>query len=127
MRPAALLAWRATRRAPTVTQCATDWGLELARKELPVADGDWAALLSPDELLEDLLACLDGAGLAKRQFREIARVAGLVHPGLPHARKGARQLQASSGLVYEVLREHDPENLLLEQARSGHSSRSAPP
>ena len=116
---AALLAWRATRRAPaTVTQCATDWGLELmTRKELPVADGDWAALLSPDELLEDLLACLDGAGLAKRQFREIARVAGLVHPGLPHARKGARQLQASSGLVYEVLREHDPENLLLEQAR----------
>ena len=116
---AALLAWRATRRAPaTVTQCATDWGLELmTRKELPVADDDWAALLSPDELLEDLLACLDGAGLAKRQFREIARVAGLVHPGLPHARKGARQLQASSGLVYEVLREHDPDNLLLEQAR----------
>ena len=86
---AALLAWRATRRAPaTVTQCATDWGLELmTRKELPVADDDWAALLSPDDLLEDLLACLDGAGLAKRQFREIARVAGLVHPGLPHARR----------------------------------------
>lgn len=116
---AALLAWRMTRRAPaTITQCATDWGLELVtRGALPVADDEWPALLSPDNLLEDLLACLDGAGLARRQFREIARVAGLVHPGRPHARKAARQLQASAGLVFDVLTEHDPENLLLAQAR----------
>ena len=116
---AALLAWRATRAAPvTVTQSVNDWGLELVtRGRLPVDDGEWAALLSPDGLLEDLLSCLDGSGLARRHFREIARVSGLVHQGLPGARKGQRQLQASAGLVFDVLTEHDPGNLLLEQAR----------
>ncbi|QDV05622.1 putative ATP-dependent helicase Lhr [Planctomycetes bacterium Poly30] len=116
---AALLAWRATRRqAITITQSVSDWGVELlTRKDLPVGDEDWRALLSPDDLLEDLLRCLDGAGLAKRHFREIARVAGLIHPGMPGARKGQRQLQASAGLIFEVLTEHDPENLLLLQAR----------
>ncbi|MEM9378985.1 MAG: ligase-associated DNA damage response DEXH box helicase [Planctomycetota bacterium] len=116
---AALLAWRATRRASvTITQSVNDWGIELvARRDLPIADGAWRELLAPDDLLDDLLACLDGAGLARRHFREIARVAGLVHPGMPGRRKGERQLQASAGLVYDVLAEHDPENLLLEQAR----------
>lgn len=116
---AALLAWRATRkRSMTVTQSASDWGVELlCRDELPVDDDGWRELLSPEGLLGDLLSCLDGGGLAKRHFREIARVAGLVHPGMPGQRKGQRQLQASSGLVYEVLKEHDPGNLLLEQAR----------
>ncbi|MGD2018395.1 MAG: ligase-associated DNA damage response DEXH box helicase [Planctomycetota bacterium] len=116
---AALLAWRATRAARlTVTQSVNDWGLELVtRGRLPVDDDGWEALLTPDGLLEDLLACLDGSGLARRHFREIARVAGLVHQGLPGARKGQRQLQASAGLVFDVLSEHDPENLLLEQAR----------
>ena len=116
---AALLAWRATRAARvTVTQSVNDWGLELVtRSELPVGDDKWAALLTPDGLLDDLLACLDGSGLARRHFREIARVAGLVQQGLPGARKGQRQLQASAGLVFDVLSEHDPGNLLLEQAR----------
>lgn len=116
---AALLAWRATRRAKaTITQSVSDWGIELvARRELPVADGEWEELLSPQGLLDDLLACLDGTGLARRHFREIARVAGLVHPGMPGQRKGQRQLQASAGLIFDVLVEHDPENLLLEQAR----------
>jgi ATP-dependent Lhr-like helicase len=116
---AALLAWRATRAARvTVTQSVNDWGLELVtRGQLPVGDDEWAALLTPEDLLEDLLACLDGSGLARRHFREIARVAGLVQQGLPGARKGQRQLQASAGLVFDVLSEHDPENLLLEQAR----------
>ena len=46
-----------------------------------------------------------------------AGVSGLVSPGIPHAGKSAKQLQASSGLFYEVFREYDPENLLLHQAR----------
>jgi ATP-dependent Lhr-like helicase len=54
--------------------------------------------------------------MAKRQFRELARVAGLVFPGFPRAGKTARQLQASSGLFFDVLRRYDPGNLLLEQA-----------
>ena len=46
-----------------------------------------------------------------------ARVSGLVSPGMPHAGKSAKQLQASSGLFYEVFREYDPGNLILLQAR----------
>jgi ATP-dependent Lhr-like helicase len=54
--------------------------------------------------------------LARRQFREIARVAGLVHPGLPGSHKSAKQLQASSGLFFDVFREYDPTHPLLAQA-----------
>ncbi|MEP6944208.1 MAG: DNA ligase-associated DEXH box helicase, partial [Betaproteobacteria bacterium] len=52
----------------------------------------------------------------RRQFREIARVAGLVFQGYPGQGKSARALQASSGLVYDVFAEYDPQNLLLMQA-----------
>ena len=55
--------------------------------------------------------------MARRQFRDIARIAGLVFQGYPGARKMERQLQASSGLIFDVLREYDPSNLLLDQAR----------
>lgn len=55
--------------------------------------------------------------LARRQFRDIARIAGLVDPGAPRRGKTARQLQVSSGLMFDVLMRHDPDNLLLEQAR----------
>ena len=55
--------------------------------------------------------------LAKRQFRGVARVAGLVFEGYPGSRKTQGQLQTSSGLLYEVFRKWDPDNLLLQQAR----------
>jgi ATP-dependent Lhr-like helicase len=56
--------------------------------------------------------------LARRRFREIARVAGLVFTGYPGAPKSTRQLQASSSLFYEVFRKYDADNLLLNQAQS---------
>jgi ATP-dependent Lhr-like helicase len=73
-------------------------------------------LLTPDRLTEDILASLNAGELSKRAFREIARVAGLVHPGMPGQGKTAKQLQASSNLFYQVFREYDPGNLLLGQA-----------
>jgi ATP-dependent helicase Lhr and Lhr-like helicase len=54
--------------------------------------------------------------MARRQFREIARVAGLI-AGHGAGRKGDRNLQASAGLLFDVLEEHDPANMLLAQAR----------
>ena len=50
-----------------------------------------------------------------RQFRQIARVAGLVNGGYPGQRKSASHLQASSNLFYDAFREYDPDNLLLVQ------------
>jgi ATP-dependent Lhr-like helicase len=54
--------------------------------------------------------------LARRQFREIARIAGLTLRNHPGAEKSSRQLQASSGLLFDVLRRYEPGSLLLAQA-----------
>jgi ATP-dependent Lhr-like helicase len=112
---AALVAWRVARSRPaTFTLAATDWGFELSGREcLPADEREWRRLLSPANLLEDLLACLNTTEMARRHFREIARVAGLV----PGARRTNRQTQASAGLIYDVLLEHDGANMLLAQAR----------
>jgi ATP-dependent Lhr-like helicase len=80
-------------------------------------DGEWLhALFDPSNLAQDLVASLNATALAKRQFREIARIAGLIFEGVPHQRKTSRQMQASSGLFYEVFTKYDPDNLLIAQA-----------
>ena len=66
---------------------------------------------------QHVLDCLNASELAQRRFREIARIAGLVFQGFPGAGKSAKQLQASSGLFFEVFRKYDQGNLLLEQAQ----------
>lgn len=116
---AALAAYRLSRRRPqTFTLAANDYGLELVSPDPFDLDADGIhELLDPARLADDVMESLNAAELAKRQFREVARVAGLVNPGLPHSGRTAKQLQASSGLFYDVFREHDPGNLLLWQAR----------
>jgi ATP-dependent Lhr-like helicase len=97
---------------------ANDYGAELltSRPIEPTAEL-MRSLLRRENLGADLLASLNFSEVARRQFREIARIAGLVFQGYPGARKLERQLQASSGLIFDVLRQYDPENLLLDQAR----------
>jgi ATP-dependent Lhr-like helicase len=116
---AALLAYRLAQLAPaTYTFACNDYGLDLLAPEpAPLAEALEAGLLSPAHLLHDITASLNAAELARRQFREIARVAGLVFGGFPGASKTVRQLQASSGLLYDVFMRHDPDNLLLRQAQ----------
>ena len=84
----------------------------------PVLDRSAFAERSADgaDLLHDVLASLNSSELARRRFREIARVAGLVFTGYPGAPKSTKQLQASSGLFYDVFRQYDPANRLLGQA-----------
>ena len=115
---AALLAWRISRHQKiTFSLAANDYGLELlAPQEAPLERALASGLLSADNLLDDVPASLNATEMAKRQFREIARVAGLVFPGLPRSGKTARQLQASSGLFFDVFQRYDPGNLLLSQA-----------
>ncbi len=114
-----LVAFRMTRAAPrTISAFATDYGFELlAPTPFEVSEADWRRYLCTDNLLEDVLACVNGTELARRQFRDIARVAGLIFSGYPGARKSTRQLQASSGLLFDVFAQYDPANLLLDQAR----------
>src|SRR5690606_28263497 len=114
-----LLAWRLARLQPLSFSIAVnDYGLELLSAsfvDYPQALGP--ALFSDDNLLEEVLASLNAGELARRRFREIAQIAGLVFSGYSGAGKSARQLQASSSLFYEVFSQHDPDNLLLTQAQ----------
>lgn len=115
---ASLLAWRMGQHQPlTFSIAVNDYGFEL----LAATEVDWSqwlkpALFSQGDLLHDVLASLNAGELARRRFREIARIAGLVFSGYPGAQKSARQLQASSGLFFDVFRQYDPANLLLTQA-----------
>ena len=95
-----------------------DYGFELL-SDLPIEidDAMIRSMLSVENLTHDIMASINAGEMVKRQFREVARVAGLVHPGMPNAGRTNRQLQASSGLFYEVFREYDPRNMLLHQAQ----------
>ncbi|RRS06005.1 ligase-associated DNA damage response DEXH box helicase [Aquabacterium soli] len=127
---ASLLAWRAaSHRAGTFSIAVTDYGLEL----LSATEVDWAQGLpgwlggepgadgiDPAQerslLLREVMASLNASELARRRFREIARVSGLIFQSHPGEKRSNKQLQASSSLFYEVFRQHDPANLLLRQA-----------
>ena len=136
---AGLLAWRAARHeAGTFSLAFNDYGLELLSAK-PI---DWAARLpamlhGPGKaidsvafsacpvsaegqfdqfFLDEVLQSLNATELARRRFREIARIAGLIFQSHPGERRSARQLQASASLYYEVFRQYDPDNRLLAQA-----------
>ncbi len=120
---ASLLAWRAAQpEQATFSIAINDYGLELLSAK-PIA---WAerlpALLAPPPepalLLPEVLASLNATELARRRFREIARIAGLIFQSHPGERQSNRQLQASAGLFYEVFQKYDPANLLLAQAEA---------
>jgi len=117
---ASLFAWRLARHAPnTFSLSVNDHGFELLSAEpVDLASLHDGSLFAADHLLDDVLASLNSSELAQRRFREIARVSGLVFSGYPGAPKSMRQLQASSGLFYEVFRKYDAGNLLLTQAQA---------
>lgn len=114
-----LLAYRMSRESPrTITVTTNDYGLELLSPQpLDATPERWREWLSPQNLIDDLLSALNASELARRKFREIARIAGLVLTNYPGAPASMKQLQASAGLIFDVFREYDPGNLLLLQAR----------
>jgi ATP-dependent Lhr-like helicase len=115
---AALFAFRMSRDVPqTFALACNDYGFELLSPEpIDIERHLTQGLLSDQHLAEDIPASLNSVEMAKRQFREIARIAGLVFQGFPGTNKSAKQLQASSGLFYDVFARYDPENRLLRQS-----------
>jgi len=116
----AVLSLRLSRIQPmSITAVGNDYGIELLTEE-PIAldEPAWRALLSPERLVEDLIESVNESELARRQFREIARIAGLTSTGYPGERVSARHTQASSDMFFDVFSEFDPSNLLLAQART---------
>lgn len=116
---AALLAARFARLAPrTFAFSCNDYGLELACEQpfAPTLE-EWRAALSTERLGEDLLECLNAAELSRRQFRDIAKIAGLILPTYPGEQRRLRHVQASSDMFFDVLTQFDPTSMLLDQAR----------
>ncbi len=116
---AAVTALRLARiRAATFSIAASDYGYELVAPGRADMEGLMdAALFSPAGLMEDALEGLALSRMARLQFREVARVAGLVLQTYPGASRPARQVQASSTLLFDVLSEFEPSSPLLAQAR----------
>lgn len=116
---AALVAQRWGRlHANTFSYAANDYGFVLNPAQPVEVDAELLqSLLSPDRLFDDLRESLNLGELARRQFREIAKIAGLLPPSMPgRAQRSTRQLQASSGLIFDVLQRYDPGHMLLELA-----------
>ena len=115
---ASLLAYRISKLVPiTFSIAMNDYGFELLSDQpLPVNEENIKALFDPKDWYVDLQRSVNAAELGKRKFRDIAVIAGLIFQGYPGAQKKQRHLQNSTSLIYEVLMEHEPRHLLLQQA-----------
>ncbi len=78
---------------------------------------DMDALFHPDMLGDDLEAWLDESPLMKRTFAQCAQISGMIARRLPGKEKTGRQVTFSTDLIYDVLRSHEPDHILLQAAR----------
>ena len=78
---------------------------------------DMDALFHPDMLGDDLEEWLDESPLMKRTFAQCAQISGLIARRLPGKEKTGRQVTFSTDLIYDVLRSHEPDHILLQAAR----------
>ena len=115
---AAVLAYRISRITPiTFSFAMNDYGFELLSDQpIPIDDSNAYQLFSPENLFEDIQRSLNSVEMAKRKFRDIAVIGGLIFQGFPGEQKKARHLQSSASLLFKVFSEYEPQNLLLRQA-----------
>ena len=116
---ASLLAYRMAERTPiSFTMSYNDYGFELLSPDpIPLNEALADGLFASDDLTAEIEESLNETEMARRQFREIARVAGLVFTGFPGNPKSLREIQASAGLIYDVLETYEPDHPLRRQAR----------
>lgn len=88
------------------------WGMEDMRGL------DMAGIFHPDMLGDDLEEWLDESALMKRTFAHCALISGLIHRNLPGSEKNSRQVTFSTDLIFDVLRSHEPDHILLQATRA---------
>jgi ATP-dependent Lhr-like helicase len=115
---ASLLSYRISLLAPiTFSLAYNDYGFELlSDKEVDIGmvlDND---LFSAEYLLDDLQKSLNSTEMARRKFRDIAVISGLVFTGYPKKGIKMKHLQSNSQLLFEVFRDYEPDHLLFQQA-----------
>ncbi|HXB33380.1 MAG TPA: helicase-related protein, partial [Puia sp.] len=115
---AALLAYRISQTVPISFSFAmNDYGFELLSDQpIPLDDANCYELFSPDDLTADIQRSVNSAEMARRKFRDIAVIGGLIFQGYPGEHTKARHLQSSASLLFNVFSEYDPNNLLIRQA-----------
>lgn len=115
---AALLAYRISRITPiTFSFAMNDYGFELLSDQpIPVDDTNVYELFTQENLLRDIQHSANATEMAKRKFRDVSVIGGLIFQGYPGEHKKARHLQSSASLLFKVFSEYDPNNLLLRQA-----------
>ena len=115
---AAVLAYRIGRIIPiTFSIAMNDYGFELLSDQpIPVDDSNAYELFTPDKLIEDIQRSVNATEMAKRKFRDVAVIGGLIFQGYPGEHKKTRHLQASAGLLFNVFSDYEPNNVLLRQS-----------
>ncbi|MFN3952761.1 MAG: ligase-associated DNA damage response DEXH box helicase [Thermaurantimonas sp.] len=115
---ASVLAWRLALFQPiTFSIAMNDYGFELLSADpIPIRDALDSNIFSTENLNRDILQSVNATEMARRRFRDIASIAGLVFQGYPGRPIKEKHLQSSSSLIFNTLSEHEPDNLLLRQA-----------
>ncbi len=116
---ASLLAYRISKIKPFSFSIAmNDYGFELlADEDIPIEMAlEDAGFFSIDNLLDDILHSLNANEMARRRFRDIAHIGGLIFTGYPGQQVKNKHLQASTSLLFDVFSEYEPNNLLVRQA-----------
>ncbi len=90
-----------------------DIGLMVEQEKLTLE-----SLFAQDMLGDDLEAWLDESALMKRTFRDCAMISGLIEKNMPGHEKTGRQVTFSADLIFDVLRSHEPDHILLQAARA---------
>jgi ATP-dependent Lhr-like helicase len=115
---AAILAYRISRiKSITFSFAMNDYSFELLSDQpIPLDDANVYELFSPENLFADIQKSVNSTEMAKRKFRDISVIGGLIFQGFPGEQKKARHLQASASLLFQVFSSYEKDNLLLRQA-----------
>lgn len=115
---AAVVAYRLSRiQKATFSIASNEYGFELlCDAPIPLDEALERGLFAAEGLFEDIRGGINIREMARRKFRDIAGIAGLVFQGYPGKPMKTKHLQANSGLFFSVFEEYDAENLLLRQA-----------
>jgi ATP-dependent Lhr-like helicase len=115
---AAILAWRISKITPiTFSIAMNDYGFELLSDQpIPLDDTNVYEIFSTNNLLTHIQKSVNATEMAKRKFRDIAVIGGLIFQGMPGEQMKSRHLQSNTGLLFNVFNEYDSNNVLLKQA-----------
>ena len=115
---AALIAYRISKLAPiSFSMAMNDYGFELfSDKEIPLNEENLDKILTRDNLMNDVISSINAAEMARRKFRDIAVISGMVVQNFPGQQRSNKSLQSSAGLIFKVLEDHDPNHFLVRQA-----------